>query len=161
MPCTHRHARFFVTPIDFFWDLPVKSRKTSRIRTADLRKKTSLSYRDGCFSAASFSSGGGVGSQSRLVQRIHAERGKGCAGLRGGDTQRKTEDKSDRYALWQFMYSVQFSLFILISEPWKVRWKVPANIPSQQRQGNVRCKQGRRPGPSSPRALGAPILARG
>merc|ERR1712185_802513 len=85
----------------------------------------------------------------------------GCAGLRGGDTQRKTEDKSDRYALWQFMYSVQFSLFILISEPWKVRWKVPANIPSQQRQGNVRCKQGRRPGPSSPRALGAPIPARG
>ena len=84
-----------------------------------------------------------------------------CAGLQGGGTQRKTEDKSDRYALWQFMYSVQFSLFILISEPWKVRWKVPANIPSQQRQGNVRCKQGRRPGPSSPRALGAPIQKRG
>ena len=26
MPCTHRHARFFVTPIDFFWDLTEKSR---------------------------------------------------------------------------------------------------------------------------------------
>ena len=54
MPCTHRHARFFVTPIDFFWDLTGKSRKTSRIRTADLRKKTSLSYRDGCFSGRFF-----------------------------------------------------------------------------------------------------------
>ena len=68
MPCTHRHARFFVTPIDFFWDLTEKSRKTSRIRTADLRKKTSLSYRDGCFSAASFSSGGALGTKA-LVHR--------------------------------------------------------------------------------------------
>ena len=103
----------------------------------------------------------GAESGSGVITHVTEETGRDCAGLRGGDTQRKTEDKSDRYALWQFMYSGEFSLYILFSEPWKVRWKVPANIPSQQRQGNVRCKQGRRPGPSSPRALGAPIPARG
>ena len=76
MPCTHRHARFFVTPIDFFWDLTEKSRGFEPLTF----EKTSPSLIDGAvFSAASFAEvtfGGALGPKAR-AQDFYARHGKG------------------------------------------------------------------------------------